>query len=136
MPRRGPDPGIPFDHDHDHDHGSGADIVAGQPARTYVITGGRSGPGPRTRLDLVTLIVTVTEAGTGLMPEHRIILALCRHPLSAAEVSAHLRLPFSAAAVLIGDLVAAGLVVERRPVRAAVTDPHILREVIRGLQRL
>jgi hypothetical protein len=110
--------------------------VAGGPARTYVITGGRSGPGPRTRLDLVTLIVTISESGAGLMPEHRTILALCRRPLSAAEISAHLRLPFSAAAVLIGDLAAAGLVAERRPVRAAMTDPAILREVIRGLQRL
>ena len=32
------------------------------------------------------------------------MLRLCRRPLSVAEVSAHLRLPFSATAVLVADL--------------------------------
>ncbi|NUR26578.1 MAG: DUF742 domain-containing protein [Catenulispora sp.] len=113
-------------------------------ARTYVITRGRSGAGPKRRFDLVTLIIaagssdrTVSGLTPGpLMPEHRRILSLCRRPLSVAELAAHLRLPFSATAVLVGDLVDAGLAVERRPARAAAVDPAVLREVINGLQRL
>ncbi|GAA1984561.1 DUF742 domain-containing protein [Catenulispora subtropica] len=109
-------------------------------ARTYVITQGRSGAGPRRRFDLVTLILAAAGAADravpGLMPEHRAILALCRRPLSVAEIAAHLRLPFSAAVVLVGDLVDAGLAAERRPARAAAVDPALLREVINGLQRL
>ena len=119
-----------------------SDPLAGGLARTYVITAGRSGAGPHVRLDLVTLIVAAAPAGTGcptfpgMTPEHRSVLAMCRRPLSAAEVSAHLRLPFSASAVLIGDLLRAGAVRERPPVKAATLDPDLLREVIRGLQRL
>ncbi|NUP52663.1 MAG: DUF742 domain-containing protein [Catenulispora sp.] len=140
--------------------------------RTYVITQGRSGAGPKRRFDLVTLIVAVVPTEPAVppgpsrpapgsvadfysapgpmpgptpgprppalspMPEHRAILALCRRPLSVAEIAAHLRLPFSAAAVLVGDLVDAGLAVERRPARAAAVDAALLREVINGLQRL
>lgn len=135
-------------------------------ARTYVITNGRSGAGHRRRFDLVTLIVAAGRPDgpgppgplnppwpsgppgppgpsgvpgappTGLIPEHRAILHLCRRPLAVAEIAAHLALPFSAAAILIGDLVDAGLVVERRPARATAVDPAVLREVINGLQRL
>ena len=119
-----------------------SDPLAGGLARTYVITAGRSGAGPHVRLDLVTLIVATAPNGAGcptfpgITPEHRSVLAMCRRPLSAAEVSAHLRLPFSATAVLIGDLLRAGAVRERPPVKAATLDPDLLREVIRGLQRL
>ncbi|GAA2048203.1 hypothetical protein GCM10009839_62100 [Catenulispora yoronensis] len=135
--------------------------------RTYVITQGRSGSGPRRRFDLVTLVVAVVppdaaaappwRAGSpgcppgaspgfpagrdavprpALLPEHRAILDLCRRPLSVAEIAAHLALPFSAATVLIGDLVDAGLAAERRPARAASVDAALLQEVINGLQRL
>lgn len=121
-----------------------SDPLAGGLARTYVITAGRSGAGPHVRLDLVTLIVATGTASAGpscptfpgITPEHRAVLAMCPRPLSAAEVSAHLRLPFSATAVLIGDLLRAGAVRERPPVKAATLDPDLLREVIRGLQRL
>lgn len=106
------------------------------PERLYVITGGRGGPSGQRRLDLVTLVVSVNAPPSGLFPEHASILRLCARPLSAAEISAHLRLPFSAAAVLIDDLAQAGLVVTRQPRRTADFDPHLIREVLRGLQRL
>jgi hypothetical protein len=108
-----------------------------RPERIYVITGGRSGPSPQARLDLVTLIVARAEAGPGMAPEHAAILRMCRCPLSAAEISAYLRLPFSATAVLVADLLAYGLVEERKPVKvAALPDQALLEAVIRGLQRL
>lgn len=106
------------------------------PERLYVITRGRAGPSGATRLDLVTLVVAVGGARPGLFPEHAAILRLCRTPLSAAELSAHLRLPFSVTAVLIEDLVYAGLASARAPRHAAAPDPELIREVLRGLQRL
>ena len=108
----------------------------GGPERLYVITGGRSGPGPVRRLDLVTLIVATAPPSAGTFPEHAAILRMCRHPLSVAEISAHLRLPFSVTAVLITDLLTAGLAAERRPVKVGIPDPELLKEVIRGLRRL
>ena len=118
------------------------------PERIYVLTGGRGGPSARTRLDLVTLVVAVgrrwqdrpdqpaSPRHRGLFPEHLAIIGLCQCPLSAAELSAHLRLPFSATAVLIEDLLTAGLVRTRVAVRCALPDPELIEEVLRGLQRL
>ena len=118
------------------------------PERIYVLTGGRGGPSGRTRLDLVTLVLAVGPRGPvgqsepppkwsqGGFPEHLAILRLCRRPLSVAELSAHLRLPFSATAVLIEDLLGAGLVRTRVAVHAALPDREVIEEVLRGLQRL
>jgi hypothetical protein len=118
-------------------------VDEGGPERLYVITGGRAAPSGRTRLDLVTLVVAVSgerlgpaPAHRGLFPEHTAILRLCRYPLAAAELSAHLRLPFTATAVLVDDLLCAGLVAARSPQRTVVPDPDLIREVLRGLQRL
>ena len=111
------------------------DLDARDLARIYVITGGRVGPSGRT-IDLVTLVVAAAGENAGRGPEQRAILRMCRTPLSAAECSAHLRLPFSATAVLIDDLVAAGLVVTRAPRAQVLPDPELLQEVLRGLQRL
>ena len=108
-----------------------------RPERIYVITGGRSGPSPQARLDLVTLIVARSEASPGMQPELASILRMCRSPLSAAEISAYLRLPFSATAVLVADLLAYGLVEERKPIRSdTLPDQELLEAVIRGLRRL
>ena len=107
------------------------------PERIYVITGGRSGPSPQARLDLVTLIVARSAARPGMQPEYAAILRRCRSPLSAAESSAYLRLPFSATAVLVADLLAGGLVEVRRPPAVyPLPDRDLLEAVIRGLQRL
>ena len=112
------------------------------PERIYVLTGGRGGPHPRTRLDLVTLVLAVGGARNtaasrrGLFPEHRAIIRMCRRPLSVAELSAYLRLPFGATAVLVEDLLQAELVRTRAAVVPAVPDPALIEEVLRGLQRL
>ena len=91
-------------------------------------------------MDLVTLIVSLAADRpswrAGLYPEHTAILRMCRRPLSVAEISSYLRLPYSATAILIADLLTAGLVVDRKPVKVTWHDPDLLREVIHGLQRL
>lgn len=112
------------------------DADTGDLARLYVITGGRVGPSGRTQIDLVTLVVAAAAEGTARGPEQRTILRLCRTPQSAAELSAYLRLPFSATAVLIDDLLGAGMVVTRAPRPQTLPDPELLQEVLRGLQRL
>nr|WP_052849583.1 DUF742 domain-containing protein [Streptomyces avicenniae] len=110
----------------------------------YVVTGGRSGtPGRRDPLvlDLVTLVVTRTSpVPPGMPPEAAALLRACRYPLSAAEISAHLALPFGVLTVLLADLEADGHV-ELRQTRdaerdAADTDIETLKALIDGLQRL
>ena len=108
----------------------------GSPERLYVITGGRSG-GSAAAVDLVTLIVSGSAPLPSQQPEPAAILRMCVNPLSVAEISAYLRLPFSATAVLVADLVLAGLAEARAPVAAAVLpDQELLEKVIHGLSKL
>jgi Protein of unknown function (DUF742) len=109
----------------------------GSPERLYVITGGRSAAAGVAVLDLVTLIVSRSVPQPGQQPEHAAILRMCRYPLSMAEISAYLRLPFSAVAVLVADLVADDRVEARAPLRAVnLPDPELIKAVMYGLQRL
>ncbi|GAA2417167.1 DUF742 domain-containing protein [Streptomyces glaucosporus] len=113
----------------------------GTPVPLYIVTGGRAEAEDARVLDLVTLIVARAEPEPGMRPEHVSILRMCANPLSVAELSAYLDLPFSAVHVLIADLLADSLV-EARQTRAAHTtaavepDVEILKALIDGLQRL
>jgi hypothetical protein len=85
----------------------------------------------------VTLIVAREGAPPSATPEQAAVLRLCTAPLSVAELSAYLNLPFSAMTVLITELITAELVQARAPiVRQAVADRSILEAVMHGLQRL
>ena len=88
-------------------------------------------------LDLVTLIVSAAPPRPGMQPETAAILRMCRSPLSVAEISAYLRLPFSATAVLVADLVMDGLV-QARAARmvTSLPDPELLEKVMYGLSNL
>jgi hypothetical protein len=104
------------------------------PERLYVITGA---DGARAELDLVTLIVARSEPPPSVAPEQAALLRLCTAPLSVAELSAYLNLPFSAMTVLITELITDGLVRARAPiVRQALPDRSLLEAVVHGLQRL
>jgi uncharacterized protein DUF742 len=104
------------------------------PERLYVITGA---DGARAELDLVTLIVARSEPPPSVAPEQAALLRLCTAPLSVAELSAYLNLPFSAMTVLITELITGGLVQARAPiVRQALPDRSLLEAVMHGLQRL
>ncbi|WP_031485589.1 DUF742 domain-containing protein [Streptomyces bicolor] len=109
--------------------------------RYYVLTKGRSGPGgSASSLDVATLIVSRTAPAPGFQHEHEEILRRCRDPLSAAELGAHLGLPFNILAVLLTDLLEAGHVEARDPIPAhgagSGPDLALLEEVLSGLQRL
>ncbi|MGW3074312.1 MULTISPECIES: DUF742 domain-containing protein [unclassified Kitasatospora] len=128
-----------------------AEDESGSMVRPYTITRGRTAP-ERDDLTLITVLTTVEEkaeaalargnrAGArGLQPEHRLILDLCRHPIAVAEVSADLDLPVSVTKILLGDLVAQGLLKARAPLSVARAaggvDLGLLTAVREGLRRL
>ncbi|OLZ72768.1 hypothetical protein AV521_07295 [Streptomyces sp. IMTB 2501] len=105
------------------------------PERLYTVAG--SEDGARAELDLVTLIVARDAPQVAASPEQASVLRLCANPLSVAELSAYLNLPFSAMTVLITEMITAELVQARAPIaRQAVPDRSILEAVMHGLQRL
>ncbi|MEU9382091.1 DUF742 domain-containing protein [Streptomyces sp. NPDC048279] len=104
------------------------------PERLYVISGA---DGARAELDLVTLIVARADPPPSVTPEQAVMLRLCLAPLSVAELSAYLNLPFSAMTALITELITAELVQARAPiVRQALPDRSLLEAVMHGLQKL
>ncbi|GLP72484.1 hypothetical protein TUSST3_91020 [Streptomyces sp. TUS-ST3] len=105
------------------------------PERLYVITGPDGAE--RSELDLVTLIVAHADPPPSATPEQAALLRLCTAPLSVAELSAYLSLPFSVVTVLLTELLTAELVTARAPViRQALADRSLLEAVMHGLQRL
>lgn len=105
------------------------------PERLYVVAGP---DGKRANLDLVTLIVArVEDPPPSATPEQAALLRLCAAPLSVAELSAYLSLPFSVVTVLLTEMLTAELVQARAPiVRQALPDRSLLEAVMHGLQRL
>lgn len=105
------------------------------PERLYAVTG--TADGGRAELDLVTLIVARQTPPPGASPEHTAVLDLCAAPLSLAELSAYLTLPFSAMTVLITEMITAELVQARAPAtRRTAPDRSLLEAVMHGLQKL
>ncbi len=98
---------------------------------------GATEDGDRAELDLVTLIVARTDVPQSATPEQAALLRLCIAPLSVAELSAYLNLPYSVVTVLLTELLAAELVQARAPiVRQALPDRSLLEAVMHGLQKL
>ncbi|NGO10123.1 DUF742 domain-containing protein [Streptomyces sp. HC44] len=106
------------------------------PGRLYILTG-QVEDGDRAPLDLVTLIVASADTPPTAQPEHSALLQLCKTPLSVAELSAYLNLPFSVVTVLLTELLTAELVQARAPiVRSELPDRSLLEAVMHGLQKL
>lgn len=106
--------------------------------RPYALTGGRT----RAKVgDLpieALLVASVPAAERGrLRHEARRIIDLCDTPISVAEVSARISVPLGVARVLVGDLVADGLVeVHRMENGNGRPDVRLLERVLDGLQAL
>lgn len=101
----------------------------------YIVTGGRT---RSTGADLaLETLVTTTGDGRAAAERHvfeqRRILALCGRPQSIAEVAAALEVPAGVARVLIGDLVAAGMLQITRPTH---TNEQLIRRLIDGVRSL
>ncbi|MFI8086868.1 DUF742 domain-containing protein [Streptomyces sp. NPDC086080] len=109
--------------------------TGGNPERLYVVAGP---DGERADIDLVTLIVARSpDPPPSATPEQAALLRLCAAPLSVAELSAYLSLPFSVVTVLLTEMLAAELVQARSSiVRKALPDRSLLEAVMHGLQRL
>jgi len=107
------------------------------PERLYILTGAADG-GERADIDLVTLIVARADPPPTAPPEQSALLRLCKAPLSVAEISAYLSLPFSVVTVLLTELMAAELVQARAPIvrQASLPDRSLLEAVMHGLQKL
>ncbi|MDQ0989934.1 DUF742 domain-containing protein [Streptomyces sp. V3I7] len=129
-----PPPPVPVEPKADGEEGGEGGGRAKNPERLYVI----SGPdGARAELDLVTLIVARADPPPSVAPEQAALLRLCAAPLSVAELSAYLNLPFSTMTALITELISAELVQARAPiVRQALPDRSLLEAVMHGLQKL
>jgi hypothetical protein len=109
----------------------------GGPERLYVITGGRRASGRRADVELITLVVTRAAARPEMQPEHASILRMCQSPLSMAEISAYLKLPFSVVAILVSDLLADSSVELRAAVRTdGIPHAELLKTVMYGLEKL
>ncbi|MEU5562498.1 MULTISPECIES: DUF742 domain-containing protein [Micromonospora] len=114
------------------------DDDAGPVVRPYTMTRGRAAP-ERGRFDLITLIITrgPGPAAGRLFPEQAAIVEMCHRPLSVAEIGAELDLPVGTVRVLLGDLLAAGLIeTHEPPTLAELPSEDLLRDLLAGLRAL
>jgi len=116
------------------------DEDAGPVVRPYAMTRGRTRPATG-EFDLISLISATPAAwsavGMGFGPEHLAILAMCRSPLSVAEIAAHLDLPLGTVRVLLGDLLDHDLIVAQQPQSMAqLPSGDLFEAVINGLRAL
>ncbi|WP_214401715.1 DUF742 domain-containing protein [Pseudonocardia lacus] len=111
-------------------------VVPGSAAvRPYVLTRGRTRAAVALSLDTL-LSATLPAPDRPVRPEVRAALALCARPRSFAELAARLGVPLGVAAVLLGDLVGAGLVRVHRATPDTGPDLALMRRVLEGLRRL
>ncbi len=115
------------------------DDDAGPLVRPYAITRGRI-PASDATLDLSTQVMALrtTREPTGLTPEHRSILDLCRQPLSVAELAVYVKTPIAVIKVLCNDLIERGDVIVRSPSTQPMQAPdrELLQAVLDGLTKL
>jgi hypothetical protein len=115
------------------------------PDRFYTVTHGRV-LGDDDPFDIVALIVAERDSAPGMQSEHVKILQMCHAPMAIVEISAELQLPISVVKVLLLDLLDTGGITVRHPLPGTTsangpTGPHlpdrdVLKQVLRGLQRL
>jgi hypothetical protein len=115
------------------------DAAAGPVARPYALTGGRVRPS--VGLDLVAFVLAARAADPAvqprLYPEHRRLVELARRPVPVAELAAELDLAVGVVRVLVGDLLARGLVRVHQPANTTfLPDDNILKAVVSGLRAL
>ncbi|MEV6611480.1 DUF742 domain-containing protein [Kutzneria sp. NPDC051319] len=101
--------------------------------RPFIVTGGRTMP-LRDDLRIETLVVADRAALTApLRFELLTVVRLCQHPMSVAEVAAHLHVPLGVAKVVVGDLMAAGHVTVHQPTELTVATIERIRDLVRAL---
>jgi hypothetical protein len=110
--------------------------------RPYALTGGRTeSRAPSLAMEDLVSVIGAGEQSIHMSPQfdeqHHAIVAACREPISVAEVSAHLGLPLGVTQVLLGDLVAAGVLKAHRSADNQREDGRPSLELLgRVLERL
>ncbi|MCW2948015.1 MAG: hypothetical protein JWR24_4732 [Actinoallomurus sp.] len=115
------------------------DHDAGPVVRPYTLTGGRTRPRGEA-LDLIVVLeatnVPVNQR-LRLGPEHRRLLALCRRPITFADLASEVDLPVGVVRVLLDDLRDENLVRALKPTPTGdVPDELVLRKLLHGLRAL
>ncbi|MGC4807155.1 DUF742 domain-containing protein [Micromonospora sp. DT233] len=115
------------------------DADAGPVVRPYTLTGGRVRPS--VCLDVVAFVLAARAVDpatrAALHPEQRRMVELTRRPLPVAELAAELDLALGVVRVLVGDLLARGLVSVHAPAGTTfLPDDNILKAVVSGLRAL
>jgi len=114
------------------------DVDAGPVVRPYAVTGGRVRPPGGFDLVAIVLAAPLDQVDlTPLQPEHRAIIEIAQGPVSVAELASQLDLPLGVVRVLLGDLLADGLVTSHEPRHTTtIPDDDILKAVVNGLRAL
>ncbi|BCJ64023.1 DUF742 domain-containing protein [Polymorphospora rubra] len=113
---------------------------AGPVVRPYTVTAGRARPAAG-GFDVVAFVVAgppdQAASDPRLQPEHHAILGNSQQPISVAELAAQVDLALGVVRVLLGDLLAEGLIAMYEPPAAAnFPDEKILKAVVNGLRAL
>lgn len=106
--------------------------------RPYVLTQGRTrAPEATYALEAqVRAVVSVAQLDRSATPEARAIVSLCQTPASVAEIAARVALPVGVTRVLVGDLVAAGVLSVDVGAPDAATDVALLERLLDGIRAL
>jgi hypothetical protein len=118
----------------DDDFGDEAAIV-----RPYAWTRGRTKANYELRLETLISATELAREQTRLVQlEHRSVSALCRYPLSVAEVAAKLSIPLGVARVVLSDMAELGLISIHRTFADDDIAAHLvlMERVLSGLRRL
>jgi hypothetical protein len=112
----------------------------GNLVRPYAVTRGRTEPQRDIPIEavLVASQTAVQEARFAGHDKYRIAVLCEPRPQSLAEIAVHLRLPLGVARVLVGDLVADGLLSlhSAAPRRGFTERMDLLERVLSGLRKL
>lgn len=113
------------------------DENAGPIVRLYAMTSGRAGDeGDEFTVGALISRTGDHAGGTELSAEKSAILRLCAHPVSVAEIAAHLALPLGTVKALLADLRGAGLVQLPSPPAEGHSSEHLMRRLHDGLRAL
>ncbi|HEX9334311.1 MAG TPA: DUF742 domain-containing protein [Pseudonocardiaceae bacterium] len=107
--------------------------------RPYAWTRGRTRANHDLKLETLISTTDLGQDETRLLQlEHRSVSALCRYPLSVAEVAAKLSVPLGVARVVLSDMAEQGLISIHRTFADDDIAAHLvlMERVLSGLRRL
>jgi hypothetical protein len=115
------------------------DREAGPVVRPYALTQGRTLPSGGASFGLIDVVIATSERPPEHFrpgPEHRRILGLCRRPTPVVDLTSEIDLTLGVVRVLLGDLTSEGMLRVLSTQKQPVTDQHLLRMVLDGLESL